>query len=67
MSDEKSASDYSSKLAKFEVLSLPARSMKRLAKLLEAEANGTISPSDLAKLDGVRDAALYARLYKFAA
>jgi hypothetical protein len=61
MSEEKSASD--NKLAEFDVLCLPARSLRRLAELLDAEANGTISPSDLAQLEGVKEAALYLRMY----
>ena len=60
-------SDESNTLADFELLSLPARSMKRLAKLLEAEANGTISPPDLAQLEGVREAARYLQRYYQAA
>ena len=47
------------KLAEFEPLHLPARSMERLAELLDEEANGTISSSDLARLNGIREAARY--------
>ena len=63
MSEENADYNKVLTLAEFEALHLPPRSMEQLAKLLDAEAKGTISPSEQARLEGVKEAAFYLQMH----